>query len=141
MSRETNKAIARRWSEELWSAGLLYVADAIIAPGYVQHDPADPVPVTGPAGVKRLVTMVRSAIPDLCITVEALISEGDQVVTRCTINGTVVSSHAGAATRTGLCVTAILIFRVIDGKITESWTNRDDLGMWQQLDLLPPRND
>jgi hypothetical protein len=56
MSIEQNKALARRWSEELWSQGNLAVADEIIAPDYVRHDPGDPFPANGPDDVKRIVT-------------------------------------------------------------------------------------
>jgi len=44
---ERNKAVALRWSEELWSGGHLAVADEIVAPGYVRHDPGDPFPAHG----------------------------------------------------------------------------------------------
>ena len=50
-TEETNKAIARRWTEELWGAGNLSVADDIVAPDYVRHDAGDPFPVRGPAVV------------------------------------------------------------------------------------------
>jgi steroid delta-isomerase-like uncharacterized protein len=138
MSLETNKAIARRWSEELWSQGRLYVADEIVAPAYVRHDPADPAPVTGPAGVKRLVTMLRTAMPDIQIHIEDLIAEGDLVVSRYSSTGTDTGGYlgrppTGKATRT----TAIQIFRIMDGKIVESWANRDDLGVLQQLGMIP----
>ena len=71
---ERNKATARRWSEELWSRGNLAVADEIIAADYVRHDPGDPFPAHGPADVKRIVTMLRTMLPDFHIQVEAVIA-------------------------------------------------------------------
>jgi steroid delta-isomerase-like uncharacterized protein len=138
MALETNKAIARRWSEELWTQGRLYVADEIVAPDYVRHDPSDPVPVSGPEGVKRLVTMVRTALPDMRIEIEDLIAEGDLVVSRYHSTATDTGGYmgrppTGKTTRT----TAIQIFRIMDGKIVESWANRDDLGVLQQLGMIP----
>ena len=56
---EQNKAVAVRWSEELWSNGQLAVADEIVAPDYVRHDPGDPFPAQGPEDVKRIVKMLR----------------------------------------------------------------------------------
>jgi len=77
-----NQAVARRWTEELWGQGRLATADEIIAPDYVRHDPGDPFPARGPEDVKRIVTMLRSMLPDLHITVEMMIAEGDIVVSR-----------------------------------------------------------
>ncbi len=131
MSTDTNRLIARRWCEELWSEGRLYVADAIVAQDYVRHDPADTVPVTGPAGVKRLVTTLRAALPDLCVVVEATIAEEDHVATRITIRA--ISEGRP------ICVTATEVLRIAGDKVVESWTNRDDLGMWQQLARLPAK--
>ena len=90
MSVEDNKAIVRRWSEELWSQGKLEVADEIVAPDYVRHDPGDPFPARGPEDVKRLVGMLRAMLPDLTITIEDMIGERDKVMIR----------YTGAATDT-----------------------------------------
>ena len=138
MSTEENKAIARRWSEELWSKGALAVADEIIAPTYVRHDPGDPFAVEGPDGVKLLVMGLRAQMPDLHITIEDLVAEGDKVVTRYVATGTDTGEFMGKApTGKQVRVTAIQIFRIIDGKIVESWANRDDLGVLRQLGVIP----
>src|SRR5499426_4796399 len=88
MSIEQNKAMARRWSEELWGNGNLAVADEIVAPDYVRHDPGDPFPARGPEDVKRVVKMLRAMLPDLRIELEAMVAEGDFVVNRYTATGT-----------------------------------------------------
>jgi steroid delta-isomerase-like uncharacterized protein len=138
MSTEQNKQIVRRWSEELWSMGQLYVADEIVAPGYVRHDPGDPAPARGAAGVKRLVTMMRAALPDLRITIEDVIAEGDKVVTRYRMHGTDRGGLFGRApTGRPTHNTGMQIFRFSDGKIVESWSLRDDLGALRQLGVLP----
>ena len=138
MSYETNKAIARRWSEELWSQGHLYVADEIVAPSYVRHDPGDPAPAYGPDGVKRLVSMLRTAMPDIQIHVEDVIAEGDLVVSRYHTTSTDTGGYMGRPpTGKTIRTTAIQIFRIMDGKIVESWANRDDLGVLQQLGMIP----
>jgi len=97
MSSEENKAIARRWSEELWSKGELAIADEIVAPNYVRHDPGDPFEVEGPEGVKRLVGGARALMPDLYITIDDVIAEGDKVVSRYTGTGTVTGEFMGRA--------------------------------------------
>jgi steroid delta-isomerase-like uncharacterized protein len=138
MPTEENKAIARRWSEELWSTGNLAVADKLVAPNYVRHDPGDLFSVEGPEGVKRLVERIRARQPDLHILIEDMIAEGDRVVTRYTVTGTDTGGFMGRApTGKQTKATGIQIFRIVDGKIVESWANRDDLGVLQQLGLVP----
>jgi steroid delta-isomerase-like uncharacterized protein len=136
---EQNTAIARRWSDELWSQGKLAVADEIVAPDYVRHDPGDPFPAIGPADVKRLVSMLRAMLPDLTIEVEQVIAVGDWVVTRYT---GVATDSVGFMGRppTGKVVraAAMQIFRFDNGQIVESWAVRDDLGTLRQLGHLPP---
>jgi len=122
MSLEENKAIVRRWSEELFNQGNLVVADEIVAPTYRRHDPGDPFAVEGPEGVKRLVSILRAQVPDLHITLEDVIAEGDKVVTRYTV-------AKGKAS-------AIQIFHLADGMIVESWANRDDLGLLLQRGVV-----
>ena len=138
MSVEDNKAIVRRWSEELWSQGKLEVADEIVAPDYVRHDPGDPFPARGPEDVKRLVGMLRAMLPDLTITIEDMIGEGDKVMIRYTgaatdTEGFMGKPATGIETRTA----AMQLFRLANGQIVESWAVRDDLGTLRQLGRLP----
>lgn len=135
---EQNKAIAHRWSEELWSRGNLAVADEIIAPSYERHDPGDPFPARGPEDVKRIVSMLRGMLPDFHIQVEAMVAEGDFVVSRYTATATDTVGYMGLpATGKSIRTAAIQIFRFKDGKIVESWAARDDLGTLRQLGHLP----
>src|SRR5262245_37762580 len=144
MSVEESKAIVRRWSEELWGKGDLAVADEIVAPNSVRHDPGDPFAAEGPEDVKRLVRFVREAVSDFHITTEDVIAEGDKVVTRYTGISTDTRGYMGRPpTGKQVRLTAIQIFRIASGKIVESWANRDDLGMLRQLGVIPdtPRPD
>jgi len=135
---EENKATARRWTEELWGRGDLKVADEIIAPDYVRHDPGDPFPARGPEDVKRIVTMLRSMLPDFKIEVEAMVAEGDLVVSRYTTTATDTVGYMGMPpTGKSVRTPAIQIFRFANGKIVESWAARDDLGTLRQLGHLP----
>lgn len=133
-----NKAIARRWSEDLWGRGQLAEADEIIAPDYVRHDPGDPFPARGPDDVKRIVTMLRTMFPDLRIEVEMQIAEGDFVVNRYTSTATDTVGYLGMPpTGRSIRTPAIQIFRIVNGKIVESWAIRDDAGTLRQLGRLP----
>jgi catechol 2,3-dioxygenase len=137
---EQNKAIARRWSEELWGQGNLDVADEIIAPDYVRHDPGDPFPARGPEDVKRIVAMLRAMLPDFRLELEDMIAEGDKVVSRYRAIATDTKGYMGRPpTGKQVCTSAIQIFRFAGGKIVESWAMRDDMGTLEQLGHLPPR--
>ena len=136
---ERNKHAARRWSEELWSRGELSVADEIIAPAYERHDPGDPFPAHGPEDVKRIVTMLRTMLPDFRIEVEAMLADGDFVVSRYTSTATDTVGFMGMPpTGRRIRAAAIQIFRFANGKIVESWAARDDLGVLRQLGHWPP---
>jgi len=136
---ERNKHAARRWSEELWSRGDLSVADEIVAPAYERHDPGDPFPAHGPEDVKRIVTMLRTMLPDFRIEVEAVLADGDFVVSRYTSTATDTVGFMGMPpTGRRIRAAAIQIFRFADGKIVESWAARDDLGVLKQLGHWPP---
>jgi steroid delta-isomerase-like uncharacterized protein len=139
MNSERNKATVRRWSEELWSRGDLAVADEIISPDYVRHDPGDPFPARGPEDVRRIVTMLRSMLPDLTIEVNEIVAEGDMVASRYTATATDTRGYMGRPpTGKRIRTSAMQMFRLADGKIVESWAVRDDLGTLQQLGHLPP---
>ena len=139
MTIEHNKAIARRWSEELWGKGDLAVADEIIAPEYVRHDPGDPFPARGPEDLKRIVTMLRTMLPDLSIQIEAMVAEGDTIVSRYTTSATDTRGYMGQPpTGRTIRTSAMQMFRFANGKIVESWAARDDLGILVQLGHLSP---
>jgi steroid delta-isomerase-like uncharacterized protein len=131
------KGITRRMVEEVLNKGRLDVIDEIIAPGYVGHDPALPQDVVGPNGERELVRGYRAAFPDLTLTIDDQIAEGDRVVTRWTARGT----HSGdlwgiAATGKEVTVTGTAIDRIEDGRIVESWSHWDALGLMQQLGVV-----
>jgi steroid delta-isomerase-like uncharacterized protein len=136
---EENKAIARRWMEELWSQGNAGVADEIIAPTYAVHDPGTPGRAGGVEGEKHTVAMYRTVFPDLRFTMEEVIGEGDRVVVRWTARGTHRGELRGAApTGKPVVITGISILGVANGKIAEHRLNWDTLGMLQQLGVIPP---
>jgi steroid delta-isomerase-like uncharacterized protein len=97
MSTEENKAIARRWAEEVWSEGNLGLIEELVLPDYIEHDPAVPEEVRGPEGVRRYIEEFRRAFPDMRLTVEDQVAEGDRVVTRWTARGTHRGEFMGLA--------------------------------------------
>ena len=138
MAGDDLKAIARREIEEVYGAGNFAVADELVANEFVGHDPALPEPLRGPAGIKEAAAGYRNAFPDLRITIEAQVSEGDLVVTRWTARGTHQGELFGIApTGKQATVTGISLDRISNGKILEDWTNWDTLGLLQQLGAVP----
>jgi len=79
MSTEQNKALIRRFYEEVWGKGNVDVADEVFAPDYVRHDLRLGNPLPGPAGQKQIATDFRAAFPDLHFTLELLVAEADMV--------------------------------------------------------------
>jgi steroid delta-isomerase-like uncharacterized protein len=127
-------------------AGLLaalerYPLVAMAERHFVQdHDPAVPGLPPGPAGLKPIIAGFRAAFPDLQVTVEDQIAEGDKVVTRYTMRGTHQGAFMGLPpTGKHVTVSGIQIERVVQGQIVEHWRKSDDLGMMQQLGAVPPR--
>jgi steroid delta-isomerase-like uncharacterized protein len=135
---EQDKATARR-AVELIASGDLDEADSLVGEDAVDHDTQNPnAGIHGPEGFKRSAAMYRAAFPDLRITVDDQIAEGDKVVTRWTATGTHDGDLPGlpASGRTST-VTGIGIDRFQGGLIVESWANWDTLGMMQQLGAVP----
>ena len=139
MTAEQNKAIVRRWFDEVISQGRLEVVDEIIAADSVNHAAA-PGRRHGIEGAKQIVGFTKGAQPDQTWTSQRMIAEGDFVVVHGVREGTwQADSFRGVSTPTGrrIAVELVHIFRLEDGKIAEHWAVRDDLGMMQQLGVLP----
>ncbi len=137
MSAEENKALARRVIEEMFNKGNLDVADELLAPDYVDHDPAMPEDIHGPEGFKQYVSGYRSAFSDLHIEIEEQIAEGDLVATRWTGTGTHDGELAGIAP-TGKRVTlpGMEIVRISGGKLVEGWEGYDSMNLMRQLGVM-----
>ena len=140
MSAEDNKAISRRLFHEFWDRKNLAIADELVAANHVDHTPGSPPGLPdGPEGLKQFGSMYFTAFPDLQITIEHAVAEGETVVIRWTAQGTNTGSLFGMpATNKPATVTGITIDRHAGGKIVETWTNFDALGMLQQLGVIPP---
>jgi steroid delta-isomerase-like uncharacterized protein len=136
MSAEENKAIARRGYEAI-NQNNLDALDEVAAPDITDHDPA-PGQAPGLEGVKQWFSSMHTAFPDFQMNVEEMIAEGDKVVARVRMSGTHQGEFMGIdPTGNRVEISGIGILRVADGKIVEHWGNFDDLGMMQQLGVIP----
>jgi len=136
---DQNKALARRAIEEVWNQANLGLIDELVAPNATFHDANVPGGTfSGPEGMKQLVQIYRGAFPDVRMTINDQIAEGDQVVTRWTATGTHKGELMGIApTGKYATVTGVDIDRYQDGKVVEAWASYDMLGLLQQLGVVP----
>jgi steroid delta-isomerase-like uncharacterized protein len=136
MSTEENKALARR-SWEIVSPDNLDLIEEVYAPDLVWHEPDQDI--RGYDQAKQFVSTFFAAMPDINITVEDLIAEGEQVVSRYTIRGTHQgeTEEFGPPTGRQMQLEGITIHRFEDGKIVEEWERYDNLSVLQQLGLAP----
>ena len=138
MSVEENRAVMKRYFDEVWNSGDLSVLDEIIDPEFVNHSPSTPDSIKGPDDLKPVISILRSAFPDLTISIEDQFFTDDKVVTRLTMHGT----HKGiglmgiAPTGRMIRVNQIQIDRIVNGKIVDHWRQTDDLGMLRQLGVI-----
>jgi steroid delta-isomerase-like uncharacterized protein len=133
-----NKAVAKRFLEA-WNARDLDAFDQIVASDAEDHDPQNPFPeLRGPEGARRGAEIYQTAFSDGRFDVEQQLAEGDFVITRWTARGTNDGEVMGMPP-TGKTVecAGITIDRIAGGKIAETWTCWDTLGMMQQLGAVP----
>jgi steroid delta-isomerase-like uncharacterized protein len=140
VSTDQNKAVVRRVLDEVWNQGKLALIDELFASDYRRHGVPSGTPA-GPAGERQHRATFRAAFPDLVITAEDMIAEGDRVAVRYTWRGTYEGTWpdvpgAGQA----VTMSGIAIHRVADGRVTDLWVVGDELGLLRQLGALPTRD-
>ena len=141
MSAEQNKAIAKRFFDEVCNARKLNVAEELFSGDHTYTDPSIPGIPPGPTGQKMLIGTYHTGLPDARWDVEEMIAEGDKVVTRWIGSGT----HTGVLqgnppippTGKKVKVNGVWIHRISGGKIVETWNYWDMMGMLKQLGVLP----
>ena len=138
MATEQDKALIRRFVEELFNRGNLSLADEILADDFVEHEQLPPGIPNGREGVKAMTSMMRSAFPDFKATIDDILADGDKVVIRTTWSGTQKGEFMGMpATGKRMSIGVIDIIRVSNGKFVEHWGQMDAMGMMQQLGAIP----
>ncbi len=135
MSTEENKANVRRGFEAVNQKNLA-VFDELLTPDIVFHNAS--TTNQGLEAYKQVLSMYMTAFPDLHFTIEDMIAEGDTVVVRYTTRGTHQGNFMGIPpTGKQVSGTGIFIDRIVNGKAVEQWINGDDLGLLQQLGVVP----
>ena len=132
MSLEQNKAIARRFVEELLGKGSYSLFDELTVENYADHNL--------PSGVtaRQSISAFRAGFPEARFRVEDILAEADKVVVRYAVEGTHTGNFFGIpATGKSITMTGISIYRIVNGKLTEAWVQYDQLGLMQQLGVVP----
>jgi steroid delta-isomerase-like uncharacterized protein len=138
MSTEENKTRQRRVFEEVFNKGNLAIIPEFIAPDYVYRSPLG-MEAKGPEGFKQMVTRVRTAFPDLHITIEDMVAEGDMVAIRYTMRGTFKGEYMGIApTGKKMELPNAGFARFRGGKQVDVWPYLDSLTYYQQLGIPIP---
>jgi steroid delta-isomerase-like uncharacterized protein len=137
VSEEDNKAVIRRWIEAYNNRDMQAEAD-VLDPGFVAHVPAAPGPLEGLEAWRKFTAAFVEAFPDLRLTVEDILSEGDKVAARVVFHGTHRGEFQGIApTGKEVAFSSIEVNRVVGGKVEEHWVELDLLGLMQQLGAIP----
>jgi predicted ester cyclase len=136
---EQNEQVVRRLYEEVFGLGRLELADQLIHPACRDlHDSQDR---RGPDRVE-VATMLRNAFPDQRWEIQQLVADGDRIAMYCTWTGTHDGAFMGIPpTRRQASVPHMYLFRLKSGQVVEYAAVRDDLGMMQQLGLIPARGE
>ena len=126
------RELGRRWFEQVWNQGSREAITEMLAPGAVLHEAGEDS--VGPAGFYPFFENMHAVFSDFHVTIEASITEGDQICLRWSCQ----AKHTGAglgmqATGVTIDVTGITVIRVGNGMILEGWQNWDMLGMMEQL--------
>ena len=136
VSVEENRAIVRRFVEEVQSGGNIDAIDELCSPEFINHTAPPGVP-SNCEGIKQVTAMFRQAFPDSYFAVEDMVTEGDKVATRKTFRGTHQGEFMGIPpTGQRVSIGLIDIVRIADGKVVEHWAIGDNLGMMQQLGFM-----
>ena len=137
MSAEENKAVIRRWIEA-YNERDLEAEAAVLAPDFVAHVPAVPGPLEGLEAWRQFTGSFSEAFPDIRLTVQDIMAEGDMVAARVAFRGTHRGEFQGIPpTGKEVSFTSIEVNRVRDGKVEEHWVELDLLGLMQQLGAIP----
>ncbi len=137
MSVEQNKALDRRYYEEIWNQGNVASYEELASPDVVTH--GTPPGITGDfEGIKQAISIHRTGYPDMHFEIEDQLAEGDKVVTRSTLTGTHRGEWFGIPpTGKRVSIEMITIQRWRGGKMVEAWLAMDMLGWMQQLGVVP----
>jgi steroid delta-isomerase-like uncharacterized protein len=136
---ESNKAIARRYVEEVWNADRYELIDELLAADFVSHATASGDPF-GRDEMHRLARQFRAAFPEGRFVLDDMIAEGDRVAYRWSLDAVHGGPFMGIeATGQRIRFTGINLVRISGSTIVEQWRAVNSLQVLEQLGVVPPR--
>lgn len=136
MSTDPNQAVFRRVIDEVFNQGNYQVIPELFTPGSIEHQfGLHP----GYEGLEGDVRFLRRTFPDLTLTIEDMVTDGEMVWARMTARGTNTVGFMGPPNGKSFEITIFDQVRVVDGRIVEHWGSPDRFAQMAQLDLLPKR--
>lgn len=135
---EANKALVRRYVDEVLSANRLDKLDEMLAPDFTDRTPGAVANETGPDVIRAAQARIRALFPTVEYQIDDLVAEGDKVVARYTVRATTQASEGNPARK--VKVTGITVFRLAEGRIREVWIINDQIELYRQLGftIQPP---
>lgn len=127
------------WFEEVWNKGREEAIFEMFHEDGIAHGLTDENgnELRGPAHFSAFHRNFRAAFPDIKITVEETVAEGDKIVALCRVTGTHDDDELGfAATKKPVEITGLCLIKLKDGKISEAWNHFDFMNLYQQLDVV-----
>ena len=138
MTPDDNKALVRRFIEEIFVEGRFATVDELLADDFVGH--TWPSTGDGKADLKRAIERTSSALSDPVFEIEDMIAEDDRVAVRLTATAKQVGTFMGIPpSGRSYSIGEIHIFRIRDGQVTDHWHQFDSAGMMRQLGMFDPK--
>jgi steroid delta-isomerase-like uncharacterized protein len=135
LSIEANKALVRRFINEIFVEGRLGAVDELVADDFVPH--TWPYSGDGRQDLRQAMERVSKGLADAAFVIEDMIAEGDRVAVRLTASATQVGEFMGMPpSGKSYTIGEIHIFRVTDGKVSEHWHQLDQAGLMKQLGAM-----
>ena len=128
---EKNEALALRYLNDIFQQGKLEVADEILSPDFILHNPVLPQELRkGPEGAKKYASAIIAAVPDRKLVHDDILAKGDKVLVRWTVSGTNTGPLFGnPPTGKPYAATGFDLFRISNGKVAEMWQQYNP-GSW-----------
>jgi len=136
---EENKALLRRWFDEVWNNGRADAINEMFDEDGIAHGLSDDAanPIRGPRDFRPFHAVFREAFPNMEIVIEDMVAEGDKVAARCSVRAKHEGGFMGrAATQAPVDFNGMTIVRIDNGKIVEAWNNFDFMTLHKQVGLL-----
>lgn len=137
---QANKALVRRYIEEILSANRLEKLEELLGPDFTDSTPGALGSETGPDIIRAAQGRIRTLFPTVQYQIDDLVAEGDKVMARYTVKAATKEEEGIPAQKVE--ITGMTLFRIAGGKIREVWIINDQMELYRQLGftIQPPES-